>query len=315
MTANWPLVHVIVLTYQMRDVVRHCLSSLRQLRYPNCRIVVVDNASDDGTEEMVRTEFPGLDVIQTGANLGYTGGNNRGIEHALLHDAAYVLILNPDTEIANPEFLTDLVAYAEAHPTVGIAGPRVFLRERDVVQNTVLYPPGLWRSIVNWFRYRLFPDSLVYSRDQVVEAETLNGVCLLMRTACLREIGLFDENIFMYIEDAELDYRAQRCGWRVQYVPIDSVIHRQKQSGYHMTSLVSFLLRRNSVYYLCKVGKRLDAAGYAALSLLLLLLRGAATFSLDGSREYLRFCRRLAAAYWTILLGRKLDSSFGPPFL
>lgn len=298
----------------MREVARPCLESLRTLTYPNYQVVVVDNGSQDGIEAMVCAEFPSFTFIQTGANLGYTGGNNRGIEDALECGADYILILNPDTVVINPQFLDEMVAYTEAHPEVGIAGPRVFLRERDTVQNTVLFPPGLWRNIANWVQYRIDPKSLEFSGDQVVEAETLNGVCLLIRAACLREIGLFDENIFMYIEDAEMDYRAHRAGWRVQYLPIDSVIHQQKQEGYQMTGLVSFLLKRNSVYYLDKIGKRFDAWGYAIISLALLFIRGVLTFNREGILDYTRFCRRLATAYWQVLSGRRLGKAFGPPF-
>jgi len=309
-----PSVYVIVLTYNIREVVRRCLQSLRGLTYPNHHVVVVDNASKDGTEAMLREEFPEMTTIQTGGNLGYTGGNNRGIEYALAQGADYVLVINPDTVLANPGFIEEMVAYAEARPDVGIAGPRVFLREAGVVQNTILYPPGLWRNIVHFFRYRLNPSFGDLSGDEVAEAEVLNGVCLLIRSACLRQIGLFDENIFIYIEDADMDHRAHGHGWRVLYLPVDSIIHQQKHEGYDMTSTVSFLLKRNSVYYLCKIGKRFDAWGYAILSLLLLVGRGVATFSLKGFAEYLRFSRKLALAYYRILFGNKLDKFFGPPF-
>ncbi len=308
---NSPSVYVIVLTYNMREVARRCLHSLQGLNYPHHQVVVVDNASSDGTEEMVREDFPALPLIQTGGNHGYTGGNNRGIEYALAQGAQYVLLLNPDTVLANPNFIGEMVEYLEANPRVGIAGPRVFFREAGVVQNTVLFPPGLWRSIVHWVRYRINPRFAESSGETVVDASVLNGVCVMLRAECLRRTGLLDENIFMYIEDADLDYRAHQHGWRVQYLPIDSVIHQQKAEGYHMTSLVSFLLKRNSVYYLCKIGKRLDAWGYAILSLLVLAARGLLTFKI---REHAVFCRKLAAAYRQILLGQKPDAAFGPPY-
>jgi GT2 family glycosyltransferase len=148
----------------------------------------------------------------------------------------------------------------------------------------------------------------------VVEAEVLNGVCLLMRAACLRQTGLFDENIFMYIEDADLDYRARGAGWRVQYLPIDSIIHQQKLEGYHLTGAVSFLLKRNSVYYLRKIGRHLDAWGYAVLSLLVMAARAISPFKRESFSEHVRFCKRLATAYRQILMGRSLDKSFGPPY-
>jgi len=168
--------------------------------------------------------------------------------------------------------------------------------------------------MVNWFRYRIDPKSLEFSGEAVVEAETLNGVCLLIRAECLRQTGLFDENIFMYIEDAEMDHRARERGWSVRYLPIDSVIHLQKREGYHTIGMVSFLLKRNSVYFLCKTGKRLDAWSYAAISLLLLVARGVFTLNLKGFVEYLSFCRKLALAYHSILFGRQPDGRFGPPF-
>jgi GT2 family glycosyltransferase len=311
---NHPLVYVIVLTYRMRDVARSCIQSLLRLTYTNYQLVIVDNGSDDGTEEMLLNEFPKLTVLQTGGNLGYTGGNNIGIKYAIKQEAKYVLIINPDTVVANPRFLDEMIEYTEAHPEIGIAGPRVFLRDAGRVQNTVLFPPGLWRNSINWIRYRIAPGSLVLSGDEAVETKVLNGVCLLIKTSCLQQIGLFDENMFMYIEDADMDYRAYRHGWLVKYLPIDSVIHKQKQDGYQMTGQVSFFLKRNSVYYLHKIGKRADAWGYAVLSLLLLACRAVLTFNKGGFVEYLRFCRRLAVAYKQILLGRRLDESFGPPY-
>lgn len=313
MTGRRPSVWAVVLAYNGREVVLRCLASLRTLTYPALKILLVDNASSDGTEEAARKRFPEIEVLQTGANLGYTGGNNRGIERALERGAEYILILNPDTVVADPGFIERMVDYMERHPRTGIAGPRVFLRERGVVQNTVLFAPGLWRNLKHWFRYRLDPRFAELSGDEVVEAETLNGVCLLLRAECLKEIGLFDENIFMYIEDADLDYRARRRGWSVVYLPFDSVIHEQRREGYGMTSQVSFLLRRNSVYFLRKIGRRADAWGYALASLLLMGARG--LLHLGEFGEYAAFCRRLAAAYWQILSGRKLDRTFGPPYL
>ncbi|MDX2034599.1 MAG: glycosyltransferase family 2 protein [Blastocatellia bacterium] len=309
-----PLVHIIVLNFRMREIVGRCLTSLRSLTYPNYRVIVVDNDSGDGIEAFVSERFPEAGMIANPVNSGYTGGNNRGMRHALDAGADYVLILNPDTEVVNDDFLTAMVAYAEAHPELGIAGPRVFLRERGEIQNTVLFPPGFWRSVFNWFWYRIDPASFVFSGDEVVDARVLNGVCLLIRAECLRRIGLFDEDLFMYIEDADMDWRARQAGWAVRYLPIDSVIHLQKQDGYHMTSQVSFLLKRNSVYYLCKTGRRFDAWGYALFSVLLLLLRGLLTRSRRGFEEYAEFARRLASAYLVVLRGRRLDKDFGPPY-
>jgi GT2 family glycosyltransferase len=312
---NYPEVTVLVLSYNCSDKVRRCLASLSQLNYDHFTVVVIDNNSIDEVASIVRDEFAGVLFIQAGSNRGYTGGNNLGIKYALANSADYVLVLNPDTIVADPDFLRELVDYSESNPRVGVSGPRVFFQTKDRVQNTVLFAPGFWRSIINWVRYRLAPERFQLSKADVLEAEVLNGVCVLLRAACLREIGLFDENVFMYIEDADMDHRARQSGWSVRYLPIDGVIHEQKASGYHMTSLVSFLLRRNSVYYLCKIGKRFDAVAYAVFSLGVLAIRALMKFRWYSFKKYAHFCKRLTAAYYQILFGKRYDNSFGPPFI
>jgi len=292
-----PSVSILILNYRLREQVRDCLRSLQSLNYPNFRVIVIDNDSGDGIETMVENEFPAAVFIQTGANLGYTGGNNRGFEYAMAAGADYALVLNPDTVVINPDFLTGMVDYLETHRRVGIAGPRVFLREAGVLQNTVLYAPGVWRNAINWFRYRLAPESLVHSGGAVVDAAVLNGVCLLIRLDCLREIGLFDEEYFMYIEDADMDHRAWQAGWAVRYLPIDSIIHRQKQEGYQPDGPVDFLLKRNSVYYLVRHGRRGEAIGFAILALLVIWWRGLLSFDLRRLRRAIDFGHRLIAAW------------------
>lgn len=311
---KYPSVYIILVTYRMRELAKQCLLSLRTLAYPNLKIIVVDNNSGDDIARLISNEFPEVILLQSSTNLGYTGGNNIGIKYAVSQGADYTLILNPDTIVSDVRFLNKMVAYAQENPQVGIAGPRVYYHQIGITQNTILYPPGLWRNIINWFTYRITPQLFKLSKDEFVDAPVLNGVCLLLRTTCLNEIGLFDENIFMYIEDADLDYRAHQNGWEVRYLPYDSVVHLQKQTGYHMTSLVSFLLKRNSVYYLNKIGKSGQAWVFAILSLVLLIFRGVATFKISGFVEYLTFSRKLALAYRQILLKETLDDSFGPPF-
>ncbi len=311
---KWPEVVILILSYNCCDKVRRCLISLSRLNYSNSTIVVVDNGSIDEVASLMRDEFAGVLFLQTGSNWGYTGGNNQGIKCALASGAEYILVLNPDTIVENPNFLSELVRYNESNPRVGISGPRVFFQTNDLVQNTVLHAPGFWRNVANWVAYRLFPERFHLSKGETLDADVLNGVCVLLRAACLKEIGLFDENVFMYIEDADLDYRARQFGWLVRYLPVNGVIHEQRSTGYHMTSLVSFLLKRNSVYYLCKIGKRFDAWAYAACSLLVLVIRASLTFRWLAFKEYAHFCRQLAKSYRQVLFGERFNSSFGPPY-
>lgn len=309
-----PRVFIVLLTYNSKREAQCCLRSLQRLAYPNYRIIVVDNGSSDGTEAMLRNEFASLVTIQTGENLGYTGGNNRGINYALSQNADYVLVLNPDTVLVNPHFIDEMVAHMETHPEVGIAGPRVFGPETGSVQNTVLFTPGLWRNIVHWVRYRINPHFAHLSGDRIMDAEVLNGVCILIRASCLRQIGLFDPNIFMYIEDVDMDHRAHRHGWRVRYLPVDSVVHQRRSGDCHSTSLVNFLLKRNTVYYLHKAGRSLEAWSYAVISLAMIAIHILWPFRRSGVVPELCFLGRLWAAYRQIFKGIPYGQSFGPPY-
>lgn len=306
----FPLVFIVVLSYKSSSVTQRCLLSLRRLTYPNYRVVVIDNDSNDESVQELSFLFPNLTVIQSGCNWGYSGGNNLGFEHAISNGADYVLVLNPDTELVNPVFIEEAISYLSKEYDVGIAGPRVFFQNTGKIQNTVLFPPGFLRNFTNWFAYRIAPDSFELSADKVVDAQVLNGVCLLIRSDCLAQAGLFDENIFMYIEDADMDYRVRQSGWRVQYLPIDSVTHVQKQEGYSMTGEVSFLLKRNSVYYLLKTEKLLDAALVALSFVILLFVRG--LLKLDFV-QHSKLCVRLITAFYSVLNG-KYDTRFGYPF-
>jgi GT2 family glycosyltransferase len=308
-----PLVYIIIVTYNAREEVVRCLQSLRGLHYPNHRVLVVDNGSGDGTEEAVRAGFPDVGVLQTGENTGYTGGNNAGIRHALAAGADHVLILNPDTELVNPTFVDEMVARMQRDPKLGIAGPRVFGPTASVTQNTVLFTPGIWRNVKHWVRYRINPQFAHLSLDREVDAEVLNGVCLMVRASCLLEIGLFDRHIFMYVEDVDMDYRAQQHGWGVRYLPIDSVVHRRRSGDCGATSMVNFFLKRNIVYFLRKVGRPVDAWIYAIVSIALIGVAAAQPFPRTRARESRRFLRRLLAAYLEILKGTPYGQRFGPP--
>lgn len=307
---NPPAVAVAILTYNSAQIIERCLRSLLQLRYPAVSWLVVDNHSSDDTVEIVNNSFPQVRLLQTGWNAGYAGGNNAGIEQALKERSEYVLILNPDVVLKNPEFLNVMVDYLEQHPAVGILGPRVFLRTADCVQNTILFPPGLWRNAVHWIRYRLDNRFAQLSGDEELPAHMLNGVCVLLRAACLRQVGLFDESIFMYIEDADLAYRARLAGWEIRYLPVDSVIHEQKEEGYHETGFVAWLLKRNSVYFLHKTGQYFEAIGYASMSLLLMALK---CLRQRLRPAYLLFTWDLLTGFVAVLAGQASGRRFVRP--
>jgi hypothetical protein len=289
-------VTIVVVNFRTPAVTLDCIRSLRTLDYPNWNLLVVDNASGDDSPAQLRAELAEREFLLAESNGGYTAGNNLGIRAALDGGAEYVLILNPDTVVHRRDFVTKLAEFLDAHPRVAAVGPRVYLREPGRVQNTVLEFPWLWRRAANAVAHRLFGRPL-RSGEEVRQAEVLNGVCVLFRSAALREVGLFDERTFAYIEDVDWAYRAKRLGWRQAYLPVDGVVHLQKEAGYERGGAVDFLLKRNTLYFLMKTGHWLQAVGYTAATLTL-----AGVHRLTARSSV--WSGRLVRAYWALWTNR-----------
>jgi GT2 family glycosyltransferase len=135
----------------------------------------------------------------------------------------------------------------------------------------------------------------------VRSVEMLNGVCILLRASALRQVGAFDPRYFMYVEDADLGLRLRQAGWRLAYVPVDSVIHHQKESGYDLEGEVSLLLRRNAVYFLQKHHRRAQAWGLAAANLLLAVARTVVALPGPRFRRRKAFCGALWREFRAVL--------------
>lgn len=308
-----PAVAVVVLNFNGGPLTARCMASLRSLAYPSLRLLLVDNGSTDGSD-VACERLEGVELIRTDRNLGYTGGNNVGIRRALDGGAQHVLVVNNDVEVINPGFIGELVSFMEAHPRVGIAGPKVYFRERGRVQNTLCELPLFWRSLFTWPLKKLGWLEGRRSGEKLVEPEVLNGVCILIRRAFLEQVGLMDDAIFMYRDDTDLALRARQAGWSLAYVPVESIVHLQRSEGYDYTGLVNFLLKRNAVYVLQRHGRHLDALGHAAAGVTLSELR-ALRLTLTGrpADRAWRFCGLLARAVGSALRGDTTSPAFGPP--
>lgn len=305
-------VAVVILDYNGGEVTLECVRSFLDVVYPALSILVVDNGSADRAVEQC-AHWPRVELISTGQNLGYSGGNNRGIQQALDDGAEYVLVVNNDVVVANKHFIAELVAKLKSAPSIGYVGPKVWFRERGNVQNTLCMQPKFWRSLWSWPLEKLgmrWPAS----GDKPATPEVLNGVCVLMRRSFLEDVGLFDEDIFMYREDTDLAMRARQHGWELAYEPVESIVHLQKSTGYDYLSMVNFLLKRNAVYIYAKRGNRLEAwlQGWAGVMLsvargLRALLRG------RPPAPYWQFASRLLRANRAALKSQTKCQAFGPP--
>lgn len=219
-----PHVTVVVLNWCNEEVTRECLESVEALEYGPYTTLLVDNGSPDGSGERLRAAFPAVRYLQTGANQGYTGGNNRGIEWAMERGSDYVLIVNNDAALA-PDALSHLVSAAEeSHdgPVGGVA-PKILYRDDP---RRIWYAGGEFSAFrglgLHWREGELdAPDGDEGLRDVTF----MTGCCFLLSAEALRTVGTFDEAFFAYVEDADLSLRLQKAGFRLVYQPRARVFH------------------------------------------------------------------------------------------
>ena len=212
----------VIVHYKGVDDTRSCLLSLEG-KLDRGSVILVDNGPSGEAMELARMEFPGLVALTTGENLGWAGGSNLGIKHALSAGATHILLLNPDAT-AEPGFLEPLIE-AASQADVGIVGGKVLL------PRTGDEPRRIWSAGCGYNFLRLTHsrgegqlDASPY--DQPCDVDFVSGCFALVRSDVFEKLGLFDESFFLYYEDAELCLRAWRSGYRVVYEPRAVVTHK-----------------------------------------------------------------------------------------
>jgi len=218
-----PRIAVIILTWNGRELTLDCLRSLEAVTTPNTTIMVVDNASTDGTVTAVRARYgERVTVVENAANLGYAAGNNAGIERALADGADFILLLNNDT-LVDPPFLDRMLAAMLASPDVGIAGPKTYYHQPP---DRIWFAGGeisLWRGTARHIGIRE-TDRGQY--DTPRDIDYASGCALLARREVFERVGRLDPAYRAYFEDADLCMRARAAGFRIRYVPDAKVWHR-----------------------------------------------------------------------------------------
>jgi len=244
---SMPRVMIIVLNWNGKDDTLACLESLQQVTYPNFEVLIVDNGSGDDSVAAIRTRFPQQLLIETGENLGYAGGNNVGLRHALAQGADYCLLLNNDTQVA-PDFVERLVEATEADPTIGVAGPMIYYHKRP----DLIWSAGGaidWRRGQTWMEGLDTPDSGQFgTAPRLVDFVT--GCALFARRAVMEQVGLLDERFFVYYEETEWCVRAQRAGFHIIHVPQAKIWHKIPLDARDSSPLVQYYMTRNQLLFL-----------------------------------------------------------------
>lgn len=259
---------IVIVSWNVKGLLRACLRSTLEEQQSDasprlaCEVIVVDNASTDGSADMVRQEFPAVRLIANADNVGFTRGNNQGI---VASDGRHVLLLNPDTEVLDGA-LGEMVDYMEHSPEVGALGPKLLYPDGRVQSSRRRFPDLRTALVESTFLQPWFSGSDVLKRyyvldrgdDEIQVVDWLVGACLMMRRAAVDEVGLLDERFFMYSEELDWCYRAKKKGWKIVYLPTARVIHHEGKSSEQVLPVRHIHFQRSKVLFFEKHHGRLQ---------------------------------------------------------
>lgn len=222
---------VIIVNWNTKNLLYQCLESVYQMIHNlEFEVYVVDNGSTDGTEVMIKTRFPQVIFMKNQMNLGFSKANNQALGRS---KGKYLLLLNPDTQIKEGA-IEGLFSFMEYHPKAGILGVQL-LNSDGSKQNSIANLPSLATELLNkrllrWLFPKRFPGK---ERDyhEPIEVDSVIGACLMMRHEAMEQVGLLDEDYFLFFEETDWCYRIKKAGWKVYHVPQAEIYHFQGKSA------------------------------------------------------------------------------------
>jgi N-acetylglucosaminyl-diphospho-decaprenol L-rhamnosyltransferase len=226
---------VSIVSYRTPDLLRRCLAGLAQQRSGfDLQVTVVDNASGDGSPDMVAREFPWVRLISNDRNVGFGAAHNQALRAMT---ARHFLVLNSDTE-PHAAALPALVTYLDQHPDVAVVGPKLRYPDGSTQPSRRRFPSAVTLFMESTQVQRFWPDNAVLrnyyilDRDDETEQDVdwLVGACLCVRASATRQVGLFDERFFLYSEEIDWCRRFRQAGWRIVYLPTAEVLHHEGAS-------------------------------------------------------------------------------------
>lgn len=248
---------IIIVNANSRDFLKKCLNSLKgSTKKITSEIIVVDNDSSDGSVEMIEKDFPRVKLIQKYKKRGFGANNNFGIKVA---KGKYILLLNPDTEIVDKNTFKEMIEWMNKHPKAGLASCALLNPDKKTYQGSGGYFPTLTR-VFAWMTFLddiPFVDTLVkpyhplhgwspfYKGEDYFkkshEQDWVTGAYYLIRKEALDEVGVFDEDFFLYVEEVELSYRIKKAGWEVWYLPKWVIVHYGQSTTSSESAMVNEL--------------------------------------------------------------------------
>ena len=263
-------VSIVLVNWNTRDILCNCLRSVyEQTEHATFEVIVVDNASSDGSQEMVRRQWPQVRLICNNENRGFAAANNQGIAVA---NGRYVLLLNSDT-IVLANAIAKTVKFADDHPEAGVVGCRVLNQDRTLQPTCFMFPSLLNLFLSATYLYKLFPKNRFFgreqmtwwSRDDVRSVDVVTGCFMFVRREAIQEVGAMDERFFMYAEETDWCYRFKQAGWKNLFFPGAEIIHLGGQSTQQVKPQMILQLKAGILRF---IRKHRTLPDYAAACLL-----------------------------------------------
>lgn len=299
-------VSVVIVSYNTEDVLRDCINSVYEKAGDvTFEVIVADNASADGSAEMIADEFPQVHLIANEKNLGFAAGCNQGIAAS---KGRYVLLLNPDSEIQE-DGIAKTIQFADAHPEAGIVGSKIL--DDDGLHSTCSQFPSMLNHLLSltWLS-AVFPEHRFFGRERMMwckfendmEVDVVSGCFFLIRREAMEALGALDERYFIYSEEVDLCYRMKQAGWKVLFYAHPCSWHHQglssAQSPYklqvakHESSLRFFEKHQGGLHsWMMNLIMLMHASSRAVLRSLALLLKKS-----DRARNRIMMSKDMALA-------------------
>ncbi|WP_235715944.1 glycosyltransferase family 2 protein [Acetivibrio cellulolyticus] len=232
---------VVILNYKGLEDTIECIESLKKVKSKyNVSLVVVDNASGDGSDDGIKDRFDDIIMIESEANLGYSGGNNLGIRYAIEHEADYVIIINNDT-IVEEDFIDGLVVNYDKD--TGMCAPIIYYYDNK---------DDIWSSGGKYFKFKGSYSMTKGKIDKPTEFDFASGCCFLVSRNILERVGLLPEEYFLYLEDTDFCYNIRKKGLKIKVVPQSKIYHKVSKSTGGKSPLNIYYSSRNKLIFILK---------------------------------------------------------------
>ncbi|MDD5687521.1 MAG: glycosyltransferase family 2 protein [Elusimicrobia bacterium] len=265
-----PLLSISIVSYNTKDLLYNCLKSIyTQIRDINFEVIVVDNNSSDGSQEMVKKEFSQVRLILNTVNNGFGKANNQAIRES---KGKYILLLNSDTVIIN-DIVKKMIDFMESNLQTGVAGCKLLRPDMTIqpmtnfafniwtefarffnLKKIIYFIPGLAKFTAKYFakfmgkNYKSYFNSYLV-QNKVQKVDYVSGACLMARKNVVMDIGLFDEKFFLYYEDVDLCLRIKQKGWIINLLPETGIVHHIGQSSKKELWKISGSMNASMYYY------------------------------------------------------------------